>query len=86
MRTGDGGGWMTGCGDRSGPAVHRNICVLKNNFTACEFKSCACVSVQNIETSCKVHSTFHAYSVTFVLRSSCGCRSRLLQFFVFMYW
>lgn len=33
MRTGDGGGWMTGCGDRSGPAVHGNICVVKRILT-----------------------------------------------------
>jgi len=32
---------MTGCGDRSGPAVHGNICVMKMNEN--ELYECACL-------------------------------------------
>lgn len=72
MRTQDGGGWMTGCGDMSGSSVHWNICVAKrilmcHCWKCVNLRECVHMNVQNIKASRKVHSSIslsvnHAHS------------------------
>lgn len=87
---------MRGCGDRSGPAVHRNIRAVRRILTRASYMNvnvCLCKTLKQVtnfipQSTCQ--SVNHAHSShiatplifydTYVLRSSCVCRSHLLQF------